>query len=179
MHFLSIGSTESEKGNKELGEFNKYCSENKHVFVLVFMEGCGPCNAVRPVWDKLKSEKKIKSLDDSYVVASFNKDMLDYTPYIENVNGFPTIVYINKGLVIPYDETENPDRSLKSFVKWICDTPNKITTKPIIRSDASSKLVREIIGRYRKTQHKRRKTRTRTRTRTRTHKKKPKRRRVR
>jgi thiol-disulfide isomerase/thioredoxin len=34
--------------------FDKYVSQGKHVFVLIYLEGCGPCIATRPEWKKLK-----------------------------------------------------------------------------------------------------------------------------
>ncbi len=67
--------------------------------------------------------------------------MLEYTPYIKSVDGFPTILYINEGLIVPYDESsavKSPDRSLESFIAWICGTSGKCKSKPIIDVDYKS-----------------------------------------
>ena len=55
MIFLNINPSK-----KDTALFNKYVESGKQIFILVYMEGCGPCNATRPEWSKIKSvlEKK-------------------------------------------------------------------------------------------------------------------------
>ena len=36
-------------------EVNNYVEKGADVFMLIYMEGCGPCNATRPEWAKLES----------------------------------------------------------------------------------------------------------------------------
>ena len=43
--------------NKELiDKLNKYLSnKDAKIFILFYMEGCGPCNETRPEWSKLRN----------------------------------------------------------------------------------------------------------------------------
>ena len=36
-------------------EINSYFKNGKHVFVLVYMVGCGHCEVMRPEWAKIES----------------------------------------------------------------------------------------------------------------------------
>ena len=51
MHILHIDS------DKNASLVDKHIQNGDNVFVLVYMVGCGPCNATRPEWDKLKNIK--------------------------------------------------------------------------------------------------------------------------
>ena len=35
-------------------ELNTYIDNDTDVFMLIYMSGCGPCNAARPQWAKLE-----------------------------------------------------------------------------------------------------------------------------
>ena len=103
---------------------NQYVAQGKHVFALVYMEGCGPCIATRPEWAKLKStlEDKYKG-NDNVVIADINSDALNEIRDIKDVQGFPTIMYIcNKGHTKEEFEKGkqlNKSRSVDAFVEWI------------------------------------------------------------
>jgi len=59
---------------EQLTALNKHIADkNNHVFVLVFMENCGPCMETRPEWDKLASENK----GGSVVIADVNSALLN------------------------------------------------------------------------------------------------------
>ena len=49
MHILHIET------DKNANLVDKHILKGDNVFVLVYMVGCGPCNATRPEWAKLKS----------------------------------------------------------------------------------------------------------------------------
>ena len=57
----------------------------KHVFILIYMEGCGPCNATRPEWSKMEHtlQKQYSKNKDVKVMISrhlaFN--LKKFTPY--------------------------------------------------------------------------------------------------
>jgi len=38
--------------------FNEYVEKGKDVFVIFYLEGCGPCNATRPEWKKIENALK-------------------------------------------------------------------------------------------------------------------------
>jgi hypothetical protein len=52
MHILHINS------EKDVSKIDQMVKQGKDVFVLVYMEGCGPCNATRPEWAKIESALK-------------------------------------------------------------------------------------------------------------------------
>ena len=99
-------------------------SSNK-VFMLVYMEGCGPCNNVRPEWKKLENVMSELNNRNDVAIVDVDKDFFEKIKYVQNkkLSGFPTIIYItNKGQVIEdYEDSNvaNKDRSIDSFVEWI------------------------------------------------------------
>ena len=97
---------------------------NGKAFVLIYMEGCGPCNAVRPEWKKLENVFKNISVVDNIAIIDIDKDIIENVKYIKNPpNSFPTMRYItNKGNTVEnYEDSniKNKDRSVDSFVEWI------------------------------------------------------------
>ena len=58
------------------------------------MEGCGPCNEVRPEWEKLKNVLKNKN-HNNIVIMDIDKDIIDNINYLPKPYSFPTIKYIN------------------------------------------------------------------------------------
>jgi len=117
MHVLHINT------EQDIVKLNKYMDDGLKAFILVFMEGCGPCNATRPEWAKMVSAVKEKYKHNKFVVADVNKDVMTNLKYIGNVNGFPTIKYIeDKGNIIEsYEDSsvEPKNRSVDSFIQWI------------------------------------------------------------
>ena len=71
MHILHINS------EKDAIKIDKMIKQGKDVFVLVYMEGCGPCNATRPEWAKIDSALRDQyAKNDKLVVIDVNKDFL-------------------------------------------------------------------------------------------------------
>lgn len=120
MIFLSI---HSKDGNIE--ELNKYIEEGKQIFILFFMEGCGPCNAVRPEWNKIENILKTKySQNNNIVIADVDQELISKIPLLKKQpSGFPTIYYIwdNGNQIEDYEESSISlkDRSIDSFIPWI------------------------------------------------------------
>jgi thiol-disulfide isomerase/thioredoxin len=104
--------------------FDEYVSQGKHIFVLIYLEGCGPCIATRPEWKKLENtlNDKYKTNDD-LVVIDVDQSLLEkMTKLKEEPKGFPTILYItDKGETSEEynEEDEKLFRKVDSFVKWI------------------------------------------------------------
>jgi len=104
--------------------FDKYVSEGKDVFVLIYLEGCGPCIATRPEWKKIENVLKDKyKSNDNLVVIDVDQELLNkMTKLKEQPKGFPTILYItNKGETTEeYNEDDQEIfRKIESFEKWI------------------------------------------------------------
>ena len=129
MKFIHIDNSKSD-----IEVFNKYVAEGKHVFVLIFMVGCGPCMQTIPKWKQLENDLKKKyAHDDNVVIADINKEMSSFIKHIGAIEGYPTMKYIgNKGnKVETYEESVIPikDRSTESFIKWVETKISKIVGK--------------------------------------------------
>ena len=113
-----------DNSNNGINVINSYIEQGKYVFILVFMEGCGPCNATRPEWNKIKDILEEKYINNNnIVIVDVNNNFLKDLKYIGQVDGFPTLKYIsnNGNKVEIYEDAaiDNKDRSVDSFVKWI------------------------------------------------------------
>jgi thiol-disulfide isomerase/thioredoxin len=125
MHVLHANSKEDAE------QVNKLIGQDKDVFILVYMEGCGPCNATRPEWAKLES-----ALEDQYsknnklAVVDLNKDYQDVVKSLGNIDGYPTLKHINHNgkKIQSYEDSavKSKDRSVDSFINWIESTINKV-----------------------------------------------------
>jgi hypothetical protein len=131
MHVLHINS---ENDEKKIGLLDKYINKGSHIFILVYMEGCGPCNATRPEWKKLESVLKDQYMkNDNLVIVDLNKDFLPkLTKNIGSVDGFPSMKYINNhGKTIEQYENSSigkKDRSIDSFINWIESKINTVVS---------------------------------------------------
>jgi hypothetical protein len=100
--------------------FDKMVDDGKHVFVLIYMEGCGPCEATRPEWKKIQnilgdSQQKMKY--PGVVIADVDQSVSNNIKHISGLSGFPTMRYISdKGKVV---ENYEKDRSIDAFINWI------------------------------------------------------------
>ena len=111
----------------EVDKVDSYIDQGKHVFILVYMEGCGPCMATKPEWLQIDDFLKDKyKNDNSIVIADIENDKLSKLKHVGEVDGFPTMKYMHKnnsGIVDvePYEKADikNANRSAKSFAEWI------------------------------------------------------------
>ena len=142
-------------------------NQGKDVFILVYMKGCGPCNATRPEWEKIEPTLKSQyAKNNKLVVIDINKDYIGKIKHIGSIDGFPTMKYIsNYGKKVePYETSTitTKDRSLDSFINWIETNIN--TVKSVTpNSSAYDRIVgkpktREPKTRGPKTRRKRRST---------------------
>lgn len=124
---------------KNVDHLDKLISQGKDVFILIYMEGCGPCNATRPEWAKIGSTLQHQyASNNNLVVADVNKDYVSNMKYIGSIDGFPTMKYIgNNGKTVEAYENSNinkKDRSLDSFVNWIESKINNVVSSESIGS---------------------------------------------
>lgn len=112
MIFLHINS---KSNNASL--FNQYVEEGKQIFVLFYMEGCGPCNLTKPEWKEIETMMKSES-DDNVVIVDVDQEVLEEMQYLQSKPvGFPTMRYItNKGKT---SEDYSGERKTSAFVSWI------------------------------------------------------------
>jgi hypothetical protein len=135
MIFLNINSKSS---NASL--FNKYVEEGKQIFVLFYMEGCGPCGITRPEWKEIETMMKSES-NDNVVIVEIDQEVLQEIQYLQSKPvGFPTMRYIaNKGST---SEDYNGERKTSAFVSWI-----KSKIKPIKSQDSKDKSSKKYFKR--------------------------------
>lgn len=143
--------------------FDKMVDDGKHVFVLIYMEGCGPCEATRPEWTKIQnilgdSQQKMKY--PGVVVADVDQSVSNNIKHISGLSGFPTMRYISdKGKVI---ENYEKDRSIDAFINWIDskhgtfvdNTPSPSSFKTMMSTSSSQSATprRTAQGRTRRRQ---------------------------
>jgi len=96
---------------------------HKKVFVLIYMEGCGPCNATRPEWKKLENVLTKEFINRGDVaIVDINTN---FTSDLKNIgnppNSFPTMRFYENNKFQNYEDSdiEKKDRSIDSFVEWI------------------------------------------------------------
>ena len=122
MVYIEIG----KKNDNLIDKLNKHLMrKNDKIFMLVYMEGCGPCNQTRPEWSKLRNVLSNQFLNrEDIAIVSINKD---FTNLLKNMKSeptsFPTIIFITDAgkQVEAYEDSSvsNKDRSIDSFVEWI------------------------------------------------------------
>ena len=140
MVFLHI-DTENYNKKGETGEtpiqtLNRFIRTGKSIFALIYMEGCGPCNATRPEWKKISSVlKKDITKNENVLVVDIDKNLLSKVKNMgSEPKGFPTIRFITKNGKIAEDfedcklSEEYKNRTIDSFVKWINFKLNKKET---------------------------------------------------
>ena len=125
MKFLHINKLEEHKS--QMSELNSAIESGKDVFLLIYMEGCGPCNETRPEWKKIENILMHKKNDPKYkniVIADLNNDYSDkLSNKIKQPSAFPTIIHISKkGISVEHFENsniQNKSREVDSFMEWI------------------------------------------------------------
>jgi hypothetical protein len=121
MYILSIPNKKRLHKSKKVDDLIK---QKKHVFIMIYMEGCGPCNATRPEWAKMSHALKGQySNNNDIAIIDLNKDLLSQVKGVGSVEGFPTMKYItDQGHTVEsYEDSavKNKDRSSDSFINWV------------------------------------------------------------
>jgi hypothetical protein len=114
------------KKSKNIKQFEENIKNKKHNFVLIYLEGCHPCNLTKPEWKKIKGALKNNKNTDVSIMDIDESILASNKP-----NSFPTIRYISNGEIEEYKGERNVD----AFVSWIKSKVNlnssnrKITRK--------------------------------------------------
>jgi len=158
MHILHINS------GKDVNKIDKFIKNGSDVFILVYMEGCGPCNATRPEWEKIETALKHQyAKNNKLVVIDVNKDYLSDIKHIGKVDGFPTMKYIgsNGSIIEPYESSsvKKKDRSVNSFINWIESKINElVSTTPTSSPHHVYKRISKTQKRHSNRHHRKRRT---------------------
>jgi len=127
MVYLEINKSNYKKNGKDLvRELDHHLgSKDNKCFVLIFMEGCGPCNATRPEWKKIENvlHKDFLNRND-IIIASIDHQLAEELKYMPSKpSSFPTMRFItNSGKDVEnYEDSKinNKDRTIDSFVEWV------------------------------------------------------------
>jgi hypothetical protein len=111
-------------------------NKSTKTFLLIFMEGCGPCNATRPEWSKIENVLSPKILNrKDIVIASIDNQLATKLKNLNTQpNSFPTMRFItNGGLNSENYEDSNitkKDRTIDSFMEWIHSKNMNSNMKP-------------------------------------------------
>lgn len=149
------------KNKKLTALLNEYIKDKKKkIFILFYMEGCGPCGLTRPEWKKIKNV--IKKNDDNIVIVDIDHRLISELKGLESEpGGFPTMRFITNGGKISEDyedsEVKNKDRNIGGFVEWI-NLKTKNTTKQMGGTQKPS--FRRLIRRKKSQKHKTSRRRT-------------------
>jgi thiol-disulfide isomerase/thioredoxin len=117
---------DSEKD--KVKNLKKAVADGKHVFLLIYMNGCGPCNETKPKWYEF--EKKHEDDDNVSIIDIEQGSIGDVGSLIgKSPSGFPCMRYIKDGEVEDYEDCENIDktklRTLDSFEEWLQEKMGK------------------------------------------------------
>jgi hypothetical protein len=155
------------KSAADAAKLNKYIDSGTDVFMMIYMEGCGPCNAARPEWAKLKHTlggQYGKKQPYKFIVADVNKNFAHLIHKIKQPNSFPTIIYLSGDKIENYEDSAINDkrRDVDCFMNWIESHVSNIEVVPDYKEKHKSHSSRKR-KRMRKSSHKRRTTGGRTR----------------
>ncbi len=120
MKYLHINPNDKEN----IKSLNTYIKDGNNLFILIYLEGCGPCNETRPEWKKIENITKNKYNNNDGIIVDIDQEMLkDIKGLSIQPKGFPTIIYVtdNGKVIEDYEDSniENKDRTIDSFIKWI------------------------------------------------------------
>jgi len=127
MVFLHIDQKNCIDGKcNMISKLDQYIGNPKNkVFILIYMEGCGPCNATRPEWRKIKNvlSKRFLKRND-IIIASIDHILAEKLKNLKTKpSGFPTMRFLeDKGNTVENYEDCNifkKDRTIDSFIEWI------------------------------------------------------------
>jgi len=133
---------------KNIEKFKHGIRDGKHVFVLFYMNGCGPCNDTKPKWyafEERNGNKNSKNSKNSdIIITDLEMNDLDSMNDIigEQPSGFPTMRYYKGSSFEDYDECaelSKKDRSIDSFEEWLHAKTHKKNNHNMIHNGGKSK----------------------------------------
>ena len=168
MVFISVNKQNIDEYESEIN--SAIDTPGNVVFILYYMHGCGPCNATRPEWNKLKQVMKHLAANKHVYIIDIDKDLADRLKYDKSTPvSFPTMRVITNGgnTVFNYEDSDIQvkDRTIDSFVNWINSVNGTInvggtvkrrkrTGKRTLRKKSHRKSYRKSHGKSHKKSHK-------------------------
>lgn len=157
MKFMHINS------ESDIFQLKNSIYSNKDIFMLIYMEGCGPCNLVRPEWKKLENVLRKHKTNPKYknvVIVDINKDILEKArTNIKSPMWFPTITFVSKKGSVQenFEESNIPNKNneIDAFELWIKTKlhkralPTRITKKKRSKWSSTHKAKRSTKNKTR------------------------------
>lgn len=94
----------------------KYKTEmfaNKKKIVFFYLPGCGHCDKMKPVWNKLKSQYMSNSLVSLVDIDSSNSQEAEKY----KIKAFPTIVYMDKQKIVDVYSGDRSYEDIRLFIE--------------------------------------------------------------
>jgi hypothetical protein len=92
------------------------------------MEGCGPCNATKPEWAKLKNVMSYIKRLNNIAIVEIDQLLSNKIEGQTSPSGFPTMRFITNGgkTVENFEDSniKNKERTVDCFVDWIKSKTN-------------------------------------------------------
>lgn len=100
---------------------NKYLKSGKDAFVLIYMDGCGPCSATHPKWKQLAPTFKNQDDIGIFDIEMSKLNAITHEGLTKNIAGYPTMRHVYGNQTEDYEKCENisHDRTHESFLDWI------------------------------------------------------------
>ena len=125
MVFLQIDTKNYNKKNYKthktpIEDLNGAIMSNKPVFLLIYMDGCGPCNSTRPEWSKIKNVMNDSKNSKNIYIVDIDREVIDKVK-TKSPRGFPTMRYIKGKTEEDFEDStvQNKDREVDNFIEWI------------------------------------------------------------
>jgi len=110
----------TKNANSLIKNLNKAIRSNNHVFLFLFMEGCGHCVRTKPEWKKIPGHFHHPHKD--VVLAEVDQALFSKLHGVgKEPMGYPCFRYIHGSTIEDYENSDmaNKDRTAASFSKWI------------------------------------------------------------
>ena len=124
---------------------NKYLKSGKDAFVLIYMDGCGPCSATHPKWKELASTFKNQDDIGVFDIEMSKLNAITHEGLKKNIAGYPTMRHIHGSSTSDYEDCKDisHDRTHESFLEWIeKETKHKKTHKTTSQNGGARKTKR-------------------------------------
>lgn len=121
----SINETELKKHANKMDDF---LNSGKDAFILIYMDGCGPCSETHPKWMEIGPRFENQNDIGVFDIEMSKLGAITHEGLKRNIAGYPTIRHVCKDSINEYEDCKevSHDRSFNSFVDWIeTQTKNK------------------------------------------------------